>query len=502
MVDSNVVLVAPQPDGSALYYQNYVQGYSTDYLNWVIDFPQLNGFYTAVSPPQPVAAEPVAPAASDPTYASDYQTYLTEYNRGCKATSPATTSSSSGDAPGPLAALQPNSYLNYASEYLNYANYVFNNVFDPNTGASSYFFAPLAPTFVASSGSGGGGSPVLPPPLAANANAPSNMGTAADPLPVQFAALMAGQSASYRLVAGALTQSANPLAVANAVNFAPGGALAGQGNVEIDGHIALNGLNGTNAEIVAPTTVRTGTGWINIAAGGDFRTARPDGARCRLYQAGTPVQPAIGGDATTIALGLGAINDGNGNALGTGLSTILTPEVNPANAGNITLTAQGDIDGIENVRDTLASGNPGGAFNASPSSGLSSNPGAFLGQFWSPWLLTNSANPSVPWYVNFGSFDQGVMSIGGDVTVRLAATSTISPCRCRPPLISTARTSSTLPVVATSPSPPAAASTAAISTSAKVREASRRAAPSLRTSPMAVHRPFRCRLCSRSNTHD
>jgi hypothetical protein len=31
---------------------------------------------------------------------------------------------------------------------------------------------------------------------------------------------------------------------------------------------------------------------------------------------------------------------------------------------------------------------------------------------------TNPANPSVPWYVNFGSFDQGIMSVGGNVTVR------------------------------------------------------------------------------------
>ncbi|MDB5609253.1 MAG: filamentous hemagglutinin [Bradyrhizobium sp.] len=96
----------------------------------------------------------------------------------------------------------------------------------------------------------------------------------------------------------------------------------------------------------------------------------------------------------------------------TGVSTILTPQVNPDNAGNITLTVGGDVIGFQNVIDTLA------ATGSSTPSGLSSNPGAFLGQFWLPWLLTNPASPSVPWYVNFGSFDQGIMSIGGNVTVR------------------------------------------------------------------------------------
>ncbi len=33
-------------------------------------------------------------------------------------------------------------------------------------------------------------------------------------------------------------------------------------------------------------------------------------------------------------------------------------------------------------------------------------------------LLTNPANPNIPWYVNFGSFDQGIMSVGGNVTAR------------------------------------------------------------------------------------
>jgi hypothetical protein len=82
--------------------------------------------------------------------------------------------------------------------------------------------------------------------------------------------------------------------------------------------------------------------------------------------------------------------------------------VNAYGAGNITINALGNINGIENVTDTLA---------GSGASGLTSAAGAFVGQFWDAWLLTNPANPNIPWYVNFGSFDQGIMSVGGNVTV-------------------------------------------------------------------------------------
>src|SRR5262249_37864811 len=71
-----------------------------------------------------------------------------------------------------------------------------------------------------------------------------------------------------------------------------------------------------------------------------------------------------------------------------------------------TINVQGNINGIENVTDTLGTLTVTGA------------QGAFIGQFWDAWLLTDPSNPSIPWYVNFGSFDQGIMSIGGNVTVR------------------------------------------------------------------------------------
>ncbi len=206
------------------------------------------------------------------------------------------------------------------------------------------------------------------------------------------------------------------------------------------------------------------------------------------------------GDATTIALGQGAqINNSSGSnvAEGTGVSTILTSDVNPANAGNITLTIGGDIFGIENVLDTLAIGVPG----ASPPSGLTSNRGAFIGQFWLPWLLTNPPTATCHGTVNFGSFDQGIMSIGGNVTVKAGGDIHDLAVSLPPPLISILRMRFISRVVATFQSLRAAASIAAIFTSARAPETSARAARLHRTSrSRAQSRRIRCRRCSRSST--
>ncbi len=411
-VDRNTTLSAPQAGGSTEYYQDY-QDYITNlYSDWSNTFSVNQGFFLPFTTPA-IAA----PSASDPRYANNYPAYLSAYNAWLMANFNSTNVDTAG-TPTPLTPpTNPAYYQAYVTEDKIYIDYAFQNLFDSNF-SSVWIYAPAAPAFIVN------GTPPSVLPAPASANAPSNMATATDPFPVQFAALIAGQSASYRIVAGAALASANPLALASANNFAANSTsgLAGDGNVLIDGHIALTQVNGTDAEIVTPTTIRTGTGSIDIAAAGDFELLDQI-APGVIYTAGAPVQPAGGSDATTIALGQGAqvLNNGagaNNPAEGTGISTILTPAVNPANAGNITLTVGGDIIGIENVLDTLARGFPGGSGSASPPSGLTSNPGAFIGQFWLPWLLTDPANPSVPWYVNFGSFDQGIMSMGGNVAVR------------------------------------------------------------------------------------
>src|SRR5262249_36148992 len=159
----------------------------------------------------------------------------------------------------------------------------------------------------------------------------------------------------------------------------------------------------TGEVIAEPTMIRTGTGSIDIAAAGDFALLDQT-APGVIYTAGAPVQPAVGGDTSSLTLGGGAVKNSTYTNL-TGVSTVLTPEVNPDNAGDVTITVQGDIIGFQKVLDP--------ATPSSAPSALSSKPGAIDAQYWVPWLLTNPANPSVPWYVNFGSFDQGVMSVGG-----------------------------------------------------------------------------------------
>jgi filamentous hemagglutinin family protein len=385
MVDHNVDLVAPQQNGSSLYYENYLNYAGNLYSDWDFVPSAFSQFVpiTRVKPPATV----VAPAASDPNYASDYLAYLGQYDAWLQTF----TSTTAGTPVAPSKPLLVTSYSDYANEDTNYLNLVI--LLDFNSARPLYVFAPVAPVFIL--GGGPPPPPPPPPPLGIGANAPSNMGTAADPLPVQFAAPIAGQSASYVIVAGANVASANPLAV------------QGEGNVTLDGHTLL-ALYDTNAVIAAPTTVRTGTGSIDIAASGNFQLADTI-APGVVYTAGVPVQPSANGNGTSIALGAGVFYSSQ-TPEAFGISTILTPAINTDGGGNISLTVGGNIVGVEDVVDTLAT--------SGTASGLTSNPGAFVGQLWEPWLLTNPNAPNVPWYVNFGSFDQGIMSIGGNITVR------------------------------------------------------------------------------------
>ncbi|WP_454619527.1 filamentous haemagglutinin family protein [Bradyrhizobium cenepequi] len=247
----------------------------------------------------------------------------------------------------------------------------------------------------------------VPPPATALphqvSNSPNIVASALNQAPIAGMTLAAeDSSSSYRLVAGANFASANPLAV----------GFSSSGNVTIDGH-ALIPTSTSNSHVIAePTIVRTGTGSIDIAASADFRlldTLAPG----VVYTAGRADRAPGAADQASLALGSGAYSK-NGSPIVPGISTLLTPAVNASGAGDLTITVRGDIVGIENVVDTLAT-------NTTTPSGLTSNPGAFVGQFWNAWLLANPDVPNVPWYVNFGSFGQGVMSIGGNVTVKAGA---------------------------------------------------------------------------------
>src|SRR6202012_2682417 len=123
----------------------------------------------------------------DPTYAADYQAYLAAYSTWLLNNFTSNTIYTNGTPPAPSAPLYSTQYGNYATAWFNYwASLPYDPIFFTYT---LYAFAPAAPGLIAATNSG-------PTPPEATANLPSNMGRAADPLPVQFAALMAGQSAS------------------------------------------------------------------------------------------------------------------------------------------------------------------------------------------------------------------------------------------------------------------------------------------------------------------
>jgi len=255
---------------------------------------------------------------------------------------------------------------------------------------------------------------------------------------------------SYRIVAGADTASANPLAMQPASVFASAGALAGRGNVIIDGHTqysVANNNSGLATNYVTPTIVRTGTGSIDIAAGLDFILAdkRAPGA---VYTAGrssvelpdpgfvvqTIADPL---DSThTIAMPFATNPEGflTPNVLSCDLNFLCAPygpmtqAAYPVAGGRLTLTAQRDIIGYEHP--IIRVGGAGGS-------------SAPMQQYFAPWLLAqgtvlsaadfgpfsplsaylssagNAYTPSqTSWWINFGSFDQGLMSVGGDVVVK------------------------------------------------------------------------------------
>ncbi len=211
---------------------------------------------------------------------------------------------------------------------------------------------------------------------------------AANLMSVQDPAGLIGGSSSYRLVAGADPGSADPLAVLDMTGPDPSNASPGSGNVTVDGHFSLVPSR-TSRTIELPTLVRTGTGFIDIAAGNDFAlldTVAP-GA---VYTAGAPVP------GTTQGFGVKTFKPISGTAA----TYVVTGTVNPEAAGDLVVDARNNVIGVENVTD---------------SSNVTNTPGAYLGQFWLPWMeLGNSPTQSS---INFGGFDQGLLSAGGNVSV-------------------------------------------------------------------------------------
>lgn len=378
-------IMAPLPNQTVQYYQNYMLymgevGAGSTVLGpgitkWALAFTE--GDYSGFQPYAPTSL--VAPQPGNfpqyTDYVTAYQSWLTSNfnngNAGSQTPSPILL---------PLQSEASSNYSQYSSDYRAYTNgfdnyytYVSTQVGDVNNGGSQLFYAPYVPA----------GNPVGVQTAGGTAdNSPSNMPSLGNPASLAAATLLGGSSTAYRFVAGANFAGVDPLAVAHAA----------AGNVTLDGHFAVQytAAGGDGKTLNLPTTVRTGTGSIDIAAAGDIDWLDQI-APATVYTAGTP---AAGTTAGTQVAVLAATNAAD--ALATGL-------VNPDNAGDIRLSAKGNINGIEQMYDT--------------SGDVTGKAGSYDGQFWWPWMQTGNAADGSRSSINFANFDQGVMSVGGNVSV-------------------------------------------------------------------------------------
>jgi hypothetical protein len=259
--------------------------------------------------------------------------------------------------------------------------------------------------------------PFQPQSLFANLdNSASPVATAQNPLPLlssnlDGSARVAGletapvNSSSYRLVAGSDVGSVDPMALdATAVRN-------GSGDVVLDHHTSgsygLPSLGG-RITLYAPTMVRTGTGSIAVSAAHDVQLA-DSLAPGVIYAAGYAQSGRTGGALTTYVLTPYVMcAASNGGTACTDPATdigydfpgyVITGAVNPVDAGDVSIAAGNDISGREN-----------------------------FSSLWSPWMqlgnpgelsmwLTGSAGGLQSSSINFGAFDQGIMSVGGNVAV-------------------------------------------------------------------------------------
>lgn len=216
-------------------------------------------------------------------------------------------------------------------------------------------------------------------------NGPSPRAAAMNPLPILSATLMGGSSSTYRLTAGADLASSDPQAT---LQGAPGA-------VKLGGHTDYADPV-THRVLAAPTVVRTGTGDIEMAAAGDIRWT-DDRAPAAVYTAGTPAEGTTQ-DATASIL---RPSDNDALSRSASPELVVTGGVNPDGAGHIDLRAGGNIDGIQNTVDT--------------SGDLTGTAGTPTAQYWWQWMQTGNGDTRSS--INFGGFDQGLMSVGGNVSV-------------------------------------------------------------------------------------
>ena len=405
---------APASGQTQTYYTNYANYYSAIMSTWygavntyIVENSYGHGALTA----PPAITPTVAAAAPNPNNYSAYGpynksgTYLYAYINWLKSSPLFSATSASATPPPPAPPTNISNYIYYDQGWTQYKNYTLGtlgkNDGGNGVGATLYIYPPAPPpldpnvptetlTSVAQTTVGG--------------NNPSPVPTPQDPAALEVATLTGGASSSYRIIAGADFASADPTATEPLASFASG-VLEGQGNVTVDGNFnVVDSAGSIPITIALPTMVRTGTGAIDIAAGNDFAlldTVAPG----VVYTAGTPAAN------TTASPSVSTVTPGNGNPF----VLLATGPVNPVAGGDISISAGNDIVGIEQVYDTTGA--------------ITGAAGTYLGQFWWPWMESGNATVfgqgptgggeyvAISSSINFGAFDQGVMSVGGNVSV-------------------------------------------------------------------------------------
>ncbi|MCK1462330.1 filamentous hemagglutinin family protein [Bradyrhizobium sp. 2] len=241
-------------------------------------------------------------------------------------------------------------------------------------------------------------------------------------------AVTAPSSWSYMLTAGADVSSANPTARVPLAND--------KGDVIVDKHASYDQkVVGSTASVSVniPTMIRTGTGSITVAAARDVIMKDTD-APGVIYAAGVNTETYANPYSPSLA-----VNDPNGffeprlmaygNAAATAAPELYygppTAAAFPEKGGDVVIDAQRDVVGgtkVVAIKD--ANGNT--VYKKVP-------------QYYQPWLLsssgvTPSAGASIlgagvfapvgtqiasqtAWWIQYGSFQQGFLSAGGNVSV-------------------------------------------------------------------------------------
>ena len=393
-------LQAPLAGQSSDYYANYESyigqvGNGSDTTSWAYAYnrfqgPTAKGFYVY---------NPTTLVAPNPAAYSAYADYATAYQAWLSANFATNPVAKRLNTPSPLLLPVDSDYSKYTADYAVYVNghdlyfnYVANKVGNYIAG-SQLFYAPFAPK---SDPKSSGDPTKVPVPASAANNSPSNMPSLGSPASLASATLLGGSSSSYRLVAGAQVDAVDPLTT-----------VAGAGDVNLDNHFAVvdtltpdtpkGQQSATNGKaVLLPTAVRTGSGSIDIASGGDLNwldTAAP----AVIYTAGAPAQGT--GTDTRVSV----IRPNWISSLANMPTMLSTGQVNPEHAGDLSLDARGDINAIQQVVDA-----DGSATKAA---------GTDVSQYWWPWMQTANAADGSASSINFANFGQGVMSAGGNVAV-------------------------------------------------------------------------------------